>query len=115
MRRSISAARRVIDTVGLKSAEQTADDPGGSYTSGPSSLGSKDGTIGGYLHKRLCTVDASVGGEEVKARAASCRSVAEGLQVVAPHGRPEQLLLGGDDRSPLARQPGIAPQRLLPV
>eukprot|EP00964_Phaeocystis_antarctica_P046414 scaffold26811_cov31-Phaeocystis_antarctica.AAC.1 len=34
--------------------------------------------------------------------------------VVAPHGRAEQLLLGGNDRSPLARQLSRAPQRLLP-
>ena len=64
-------------------------------------------------HQRLCTVGASVGGEEVKAGAPSRGSVSEGLQVLAPHGRAEQLLLGGNDRSPLARQPGRAPKRLL--
>ena len=75
------------------------------------------GFIHNYLapHKRLCKVGAFVGGEEVKAGAPSCRPVAEGLQVVAPRGRAEQLLLSGNDRSPLARQPGRAPQRLLPV
>ena len=66
-------------------------------------------------HQRLCTVGASVGGEEVKAGAASRGSVSEGLQVVAPHGRAEQLLLRGNDRPPLARQPGRAPKRLLAV
>ena len=60
-------------------------------------------------------VDPSVGGKKIKAWAPSRRSVTEGLQVVAPHGRAEQLLLGGNDRSPLARQLSRAPQRLLPV